>query len=264
MTYKEHFVALLWVLIAIVISSCTFIPPERDLVTAQETIARDGAEEWDLVILGDSDLWLSYKYYVPMFEEDLGIDIVVHNEIRPGTLSPTAVLRGNQRLQDLISEAEIIVFNVPFVFPGVGGACFNQSLSLEKDGCFGVTQEEYAAWTSEMITLIKELVGPRGAMIRLQNMFVPLEYWRSNEVRQERLEACFECFSTYWDAQAEVAKDEGIPLVDVFSLLHGPNGDEDPYEKGYFDSDPIHVNDEGAKAIAELYRSIGYEYWMPE
>ena len=145
MTYKEHFVALLWVVIAIVMSSCTSIPPERDSVTDQEIIERDGAEEWDLVILGDSDLWLSYEYYAPMFEEDLGIDIVVHNEIKPGTLFPTAALRENQRLQDLISEAEIIVFNVPFVFPDVGGACFNQSLSLEKDGCFGVTQEEYAA-----------------------------------------------------------------------------------------------------------------------
>jgi hypothetical protein len=34
--------------------------------------------------------------------------------------------------------------------------------------------------------------------------------------------------------------------------------------EGYFDSDPIHVNDVGAKAIAELYRSVGYEYWLPE
>jgi len=25
----------------------------------------------------------------------------------------------------------------------------------------------------------------------------------------------------------------------------------------------LHVNIEGAKAVAELYQSIGYEYWLP-
>jgi lysophospholipase L1-like esterase len=264
MNYKQHIIGLLLIIIFIIVGSCTSNSPDSNFATAQESIARDETKEWDLVILGDSDMWLSYEYYVPMFEEDLGIDIVVHNETRPGTLSPTLVLRGNQHLQNLISEAEIIVFNVPFVFPGIGGACFIESLSLEEDGCFSITQEEYTEWTSEMITLIKELVGSHGAMIRLQNMFVPLEYWRQDEVLRERLDTCLACFASYWDAQAKVAEEEGIYLVDVFSLLHGFDGEQDPYEKGYFGSDIIHVNDEGAKAIAELYRSVGYEFWLPE
>jgi hypothetical protein len=209
-------------------------------------------------------MWLSYKYYVPMFEEDLGIEIVVHDKTRPGVRSPATSLRGNQDLMDLVSDAEIIVFNVPFVYPGTGGGCFYQFLTIEDDGCFDVTQEEYVASTLELITIIKELAGSDGAMIRIQNMFVPLDYWKSHDVLRPRLETCLECFKSYWDAQAEVAEDEGIPLVDVYSLFHGPNSDQDPYAKGYFGADPIHVNDEGAKAIAELYRSIGYEYWLPQ
>ena len=198
-----------------------------------------------------------------MFEEDLGIEIVVHDKTRPGVRSPATSLSGNQEIMNLVSEAEIIVFNVPFVYPGTGGACFYQSLSMEDYGCFDVTQEEYSAWTLEMIILFKEQVGSEGAMIRLQNMFVPLDFWKSDEVLRPRLETCLSCFKSYWDAQAEVAKDEDIPLIDVFTLFHGPMGDQDPYAEGYFGADPIHVNEKGAIVIAELYRSIGYEYWMP-
>jgi hypothetical protein len=264
MTHKVHFLALLLILISFAISSCAFESQSNDVVTAQEIIARDEDKEWDLVILGDSDMWLSYKYYVPMFEDDLGIEIVVHDKTRPGIRSPATSLRGNQDLMKLVSEAEIIVFNMPFVYPGTGGACFDQFLSIEDDGCFDVTQEEYASSTLEMITLVKELAGSDGAMIRLQNMFVPLDYWKNHNVLRPRLDNCLKCFKSYWDTQAEVAENESIPLVDVYSLFHGPNSDQDPYTMGFFGADPIHVNDEGAKAIAELYRSIGYEYWLPQ
>ena len=116
-----------------------------------------------------------------------------------------------------------------------------------------------------MIHEIKNLLGPEGAMIRLQISFVPLQYWERNQFLEDRLEKCLECYSSYWEAQAHVAEDEGIPIVDVFTLFNGPEGNQDPYELGYFfDSDLLHVNFEGAKAIAELYQSIGYEYWLPE
>jgi lysophospholipase L1-like esterase len=93
---------------------------------------------------------------------------------------------------------------------------------------------------------------------------VPLRYWEGNPYLQDRLGKCVECYATYWEAQARLAEEEGIPIVDVLTLFHGPERDQDPYELGYFfDSDPHHVNFEGAKAIAKLYQSIGYEYWLP-
>lgn len=245
------------------ITSCGIRSSDSEPITAQDMIARENATEWDLVVLGDSDMLLSYVYYGPLFEEDLGIPIVVHEATTPGTMTPVSALRQNEKLLSLISEAEIVVFNVPFV-PYAGGACFDQTLSFAEAECFGISVEEYAQSTREMIREIKKLVGTHGAMIRLQNTFMPLRYWEENRYLRDRSEKCVACYLSYRQAQAQVAESEGIPLVDVFALLNGPEGNQDPYELGYFfDSDPLHVNFEGAKAIADLYQSIGYEYWLP-
>jgi len=236
----------------------------NDVITAQDIIPQENPTIWDLVVLGDSDMALSYKFYGPLFEEDLGISIRVHDKTRDPTLTPLTELRENDELRSLISEAEIVIFNVPLVFGGAGGACWDHSLSFEEAGCFRISVEDYLALTLEMIQEIKNLVGPDGAMIRLQNGFVPLRYWEGNPYLQDRLGKCVECYATYWEAQARLAEEEGIPIVDVLTLFHGPERDQDPYELGYFfDSDPHHVNFEGAKAISKLYQSIGYEYWLP-
>ena len=264
MAFNKPHIIMFIVIVLVCISACTSAGTDSEVITAQEVIAREQPSEWDLVILGDSDMWLSYKYYVPLFEQDLGISIVVHDETAPPESPPAIALRGDQDLQDLISEAEIVIFNIPFVGPAIGGACWDQNQSFEEAECFDVSLEEYSQWTLDMITEVKKIVGSEGAMIRMQNMFIPIRYWQRNLFLEKRLGTCLECFSAYWDAQAKIAEVEGIPLVDVFTLFHGPDGDQDPYALGYFDSDPIHVNDEGAKSIAELYRSVGYELWLPD
>jgi len=264
MAFNKPLVNMFIVIVLVCISACTTADTESGVITAQDVIGREQPSEWDLVILGDSDMWLSYEYYVPLFEQDLGIPIHVHDKTAPPNSPPAIELRGDQELQNLVSEADIVIFNIPFVGPAVGGACFDQNRSFEEAECFDVSLNEYSQWTLDMFTEIKELVGSEGVMIRLQNMFIPLRYWQRNLYLEKRLDTCLECFSAYWDAQAEISEAEGIPLVDVFTLFHGPDGDQDPYALGYFDSDPIHVNDEGAKAIAELYRSVGYEYWLPK
>lgn len=247
------------------LGACRTQPSTNDILTAQDIIARDNPKEWELVVLGDSDMGLSYEFYGPLFEKDLGIPIRVHDKTREPTLSPLTELRENVELRSLISEAEIVIFNVPLVFQGAGGACWDHNLSFEEAGCFRISVEDYLELTLEMIHEIKNLVGPDGAMIRLQNGFVPLRYWEGNPYLEDRLGKCVECYASYWEAQARLAEEEGIPVVDVLTFLHGPERDQDPYELGYFfDSDPLHVNFAGAEVIAELYQSIGYEYWLPK
>ena len=106
-------------------------------------------------------------------------------------------------------------------------------------------------------------MGEKGAMIRLQNSYVPLKLFEGTQGSEDRSQGCFECFAEYFSAQAEIATEEGIPLVDVFTLFHGENHQQDPYEKGYISADNIHVNRPGAEEIAKLYRQVGYEYWKP-
>ena len=260
---KAKAILLCITITAILLGSCSSENHKVGSITAQEILSMTKATEWDLVILGDSDMWLSYEYYSKYFEEDLGIDIVIHDETKPTTLTPVAQLNDDLELQLLISEAEIVVFNIPFVHPDVGGGCFDYDKEIEEDKCFEISQTEYTETTRNMIRAIKELVGEKGAMIRLQNMFVPTRYWQDNIRLEDRTTYCLECFAAYWQAQALVADEEGIPLVDVFTQFHGENRDQDPYENGFIGPDRIHVNEYGAEAIAKIYREIGYEYWKP-
>jgi hypothetical protein len=260
---------LIIVLLSIALSafglSCAQRADQARVLSAPTVIAESGQTEWDLTVLGDSDMWNSFNFYSKYFEEDLGVSITVHNQTMGGapTTRPLTQLQEFQYLRDLISESEIVVFNVPFVNPGVGGACFISSYTFEDDGCFDMSMEEYAETTRAIITEIKSLVGDSGAMIRLQNMFIPTRWWETHSSLADRTQPCFECYAAYWEAQAKVAEEEGIPVVDVFTLFHGLDHDQDPYDKGYIGADLIHTNTDGAKAIADLYRETGYEYWKP-
>jgi hypothetical protein len=49
----------------------------------------------------------------------------------------------------------------------------------------------------------------------------------------------------------------------VYQDLNGPNGDQDPGDKGYLAADGFHNNDAGARRIAELLRQLGYEPLAP-
>jgi lysophospholipase L1-like esterase len=100
-------------------------------------------------------------------------------------------------------------------------------------------------------------------MLRLQNGYVPVDWWRSNEYLKDRADACLACFARYWQAQSKVAAEEGIPVIDVFAAFHGANRDQNPAETGLIDTDGIHVNEAGAKYEADLYRQLGYAWWRP-
>jgi hypothetical protein len=193
MKTRKLIIVLLSIALSTFGSSCAQRADQARVLTAPTVIAESGQTEWDLTVMGDSDMWNTFNYYSKYFEEDLGVSIIVHNETRGPTTTPL----------------------------------------------------------------------DSGAMIRLQNMFVPTRWWQTHSSLADRTQPCFECYAAYWEAQAKVAEEEGIPVVDVFTLFHGPDHDQDPYDKGYFGGDPIHVNDDGAKAIADLYRKTGYEYWKP-
>jgi lysophospholipase L1-like esterase len=61
----------------------------------------------------------------------------------------------------------------------------------------------------------------------------------------------------------EIATQYGIPVARVYRDFNGPNGDQDPGDKGYIAADGFHNNDAGARRMAELLRELGYEPLAP-
>jgi lysophospholipase L1-like esterase len=63
-----------------------------------------------------------------------------------------------------------------------------------------------------------------------------------------------------WSQQiVEIATRYDIPVARVYRDFNGPNGDENPADKGYIAADGMHNNGAGALRIAEILRELGYE-----
>jgi hypothetical protein len=260
---KTFKVLIVWIVFSSILVSCSQPGIKEQAFTAQNILAETGQEEWDLLVWGDSDMDPAYMFYSDYFEEDLGIKIVTHIETDDIDFIEIPDVLKDQELRELIKDGDIIAFNIPFVRPSTGGACFDDEQDMDSDGCFDISKDEYMNTTRETIREIKSLVGEKGAMIRLQNTFVPLKIFEGTQGSKDKLQNCFECFADYFAAQSVIAGEEGIPVVDVFTLFHGEDHDQDPYENDYISADKIHVNRAGAEEIAKLYRQVGYEYWKP-
>ncbi len=76
-------------------------------------------DEWDLVWISDSTGWGAADIYAGYIEQDVGVDVIVHDFAKP-VLSAGEVLGGLRRedgasykvsqLPDTVAEAEIVVF----------------------------------------------------------------------------------------------------------------------------------------------------------
>jgi lysophospholipase L1-like esterase len=73
----------------------------------------------------------------------------------------------------------------------------------------------------------------------------------------------FSVFAKYLEqVNSHIAKTSdvyGIPHARIHEAFNGPNGAEDPSDKGYMYSDAIHPNDDGHAVIAQGLRRLGYE-----
>ena len=92
---------------------------------------------------------------------------------------------------------------------------------------------------------------------------MPVNWWLEEDGLEYRIDLCLEYFNSYYEAQAKVASEEGIPFIDVFHAINGENLDKNPADMGLVGDEGVYVYDEGAKPVAELYRNAGFENWIP-
>jgi hypothetical protein len=217
--------------------------------------------------MGDSLMWRLVRSYAAHLERDLGIEVIQHDRTRDGEHSSYLLnrLRTVPKLRRDIGEAEVVIFNIGFgVFetpaythafgsPGDCGGTDNQD-------CLREALKVYKADTDAIIAEIVSLRSPSEALIRTMDTHQFM-------VKEWKAAGAFEVMNTYWQDANEhviqVASEHHIPVARVYAAFMGPNGDEDPRDKGYV-SDGVHPTEEGADLMAELFRELGYEYAPPE
>jgi hypothetical protein len=221
---------------------------------------------WDVVILSDSML----RYVGPLYAEHVAsandVDVVLHNEAQDNrsALGLLALLEDDdnafgQPERELVREAEVVVY---LANPGgltAGGRDLNCGLrdsNYTRASCDGDDFQPYEAALEQIASHIKRLRDGQPTIIRAVEYFSPaISRWQDAGVYEE----CLACDGYHRQAMRNAAAAHGIPVAKVWDEFNGPEGTEDPVEKGYISGDGKHPSNEGDRAIADLLHDLGYE-----
>jgi len=250
--------------IGAVIASAVFLTG----CTTQPALPRGPFAVWDLVVIGDSSLWELGEAYASQIENDVGVDVALHDFAVP-TLSAGEVLSTLQtgkparaelgHLAAALEDAEVVVM---FVNPIHS---VDPANPLGLDGCFMASAPAscgpatFEQWTADIEAIwleIFRLRDGRATILRATDLYNPLVVpWEKRGV----FEACTECWQNMSDAAHTAAQAYGIPFLSRLDAFNGPNHDEDPREKGYIVGDGEHPSKLAAQFTAQLLSQMGYE-----
>ncbi len=129
---------------------------------------------------------------------------------------------------------------------------FGANDAVEPEGTQHVPLEEYSSNLSKLIQLVKspssEWYSPETRIILLTpppvNTTLWLAFLKEIEVPTDHSDRTVERTRTYAEAAIAVGKKEGVPVVDVFSLLWSAAGENEEGLKEFL-SDGLHLKPEG-------------------
>ena len=211
--------------------------------------------EWDYVALGDSRMSVtSYPdNYAAHIEADLGVKVNLQNKAYGNYADSTLLyhIRNDDLWREEISEAEVVTILTIDAF------LFTELYS--SNPCVGGYVEDFGKNLDDIISEIYSLRGRRKTIIRLIDNY---HFYVNVHIERGVFETKKMCVKAYNDRLHEVASKYDIPVVPLYLAFNGPNGEEDPDEKGYF-IDGINTNETGDIIIADLLRELGYEPLAP-
>ena len=221
-------------------------------------IPNEAETEWLYVALGDSEaiccgIRTYPEYYADFIEQDLNVKVNLRNLGVSGITSEELLRRlGREDYRNLISEAQVVTFvitmNDLLLCPQGDRECAEEKLAT--------AMANYTAIIEEILTL----TSTEDAIIRTQTYDNPfVNKWKERGDFEERRP-----MMDRWNQQiVEIATQYNIPVARVYRDFNGPNGDQDPGDKGYISTDGMHNNDAGARRIAQLLQELGYEPLAP-
>jgi len=235
----------------------TATSPSESTVTPT-LIPTEATAEWLYVALGDSEAVCcgirSYpEYYAEFIEQDLNVRVSLRNLGASGITSEDLLRRlGREDYRNLIKEAQVVTFVITM-----------NDLLLCAQGDRECAEEKLTTAMANYTAIIEEiltLTSTEDAIIRTQTYDNPfVNEWKEQGVFEER-----KSMMDRWNGQiVEIATQYGIPVARVYRDFNGPNGDQDPGDKGYISTDGFHNNDAGARRMAQLLQELGYEPLAP-
>jgi len=238
-------------------------------------IAQRGDTTWDLVALRDSTpagygVGADNSYvqgYAEYIEQDLGVDVVVHNWATNSTRTVAEwaeQVRNNDELRDNLRNAEVITIWLGWhdVIPNIGvprgGPCYPRTQEVDVDCLAKVTTQMETAF-EELLSEVASLASPTETLIRIADVGIPPVFvagWKEDGTFDALQRHAYEVWREYI---VQAAGRHGVYVVNTYEVLNGPNGDQE-MSPDYVQSDGLHLNEQGHRLLADRHRQVGYEY----
>jgi len=215
-------------------------------------------QPWLYVALGDSEALCCGKktypdFYAEFIEADLGVAVELQNLAEFGSTSEDLLeILEESEVQNLLEKARVVTIVTTI----------NDLLRCEMRDtpCIEAQLPVAMANYQKIIDRVVALTSPGTTIIRTQTYDNPLVgNWKELNIFEERV-----VMFDLWNQSIRLVADRNnLPYADVYLDFNGPNGDQDPNEKGYIANDYFHNTEEGAYRIAELLRDLGYAPYVP-
>jgi hypothetical protein len=229
--------------------------------TTTVTPVADDRGPWELV-LGDSYFTIDASgdtvgtRWAELVQDDLDIEVTVDHRM-VGSERAAALLERLQQDDDLrarIGDADAVFFDIPL--GEVGHACGVAATRGpdELATCVASQLEVHEELTAAIMDEIVALRSPDEAIVRTGDTW---QYDRSLLVEEGVAATVTEDWQELNRHVIDAATERGIPVVRAYETL-SPAGGPDPVEAGYVASNGLHLTEEGAQRLAELFLETGY------
>lgn len=240
--------------------------------TTASTTAPEAAEQ-PLVLVAFGDSLVSYPsadravigVYASMVEQEFGVPVDVRNHAVWGS-SPGALLNalGGEEVQTDLAEADVVLLEIPmgdsaWPFPTAVGWQGRDPADCgggDHQQCLRDYLAEHKADVEAILAAITDVCDPSETLIRALDSY-------QMQIEDQIALGSLHITNPYWqEAQNfldETAATYGIPVAQVYDEFMGPDGTDDPQERGLVMGDQRHPTAAGAELIAEMIRDLGYE-----
>ena len=258
-----------------VVSPVTTTTPTTTVVEATmaaSTFAVGGDGPLVMVTFGDSIMAYYTEdtgvatAYSRMLEEEFGVPVELRNHAI-GQSSALGLITALDRdsVQSDLADADVIVLEIPMAgwaepLKTVAGAEGRDPADCGGDDhqqCLRDQVARYKANTEEILRLLTMATDPSKTLIRAFDMYALM-------AKDSIANGWLEITNPYWqEAQGfleEAAAKYGIPVAQVYDEFMGPDGTDNPQDRGLVESDQMNLTDAGGQLIAEMLRDLGYEF----
>jgi lysophospholipase L1-like esterase len=221
---------------------------------------------WDIVLMGDS-VWLQPEGRLQFrLEEELGVDLVMHEWINPdiskhgengGERSGDLLvrLRTDQDLRQDLREAEIIGFDVPTGLTlDVCAGDPSTATRAEVKTCMDTAVKQYQDDVTAIFEEVVALRDPADAIIRSTTVW---QFWMPTF----KAAGTYDVMRPRWQAMNQAtlraAAQHNITVLPAYDTFSGPDGSRDPVAAGDLEGDEFHLSPQGVERFVDLFLASG-------